>query len=89
MGTDRIRVIEKEDGENKIFFDERIFVLDPERTKYECAGKIMSGKLSGFDLTRMDYGEISLFYNPLRQGSKKAAEATKEIRDFVEATRKL
>lgn len=72
-------------GMVKIFFDERIYNVVNDEMVTECASHVFGGEISGYDLDRMDYGEVVLYYNPIRTDEIKIRNAREEIVKFIES----
>jgi len=71
-------------GEFKIYFDERIYKVEKEGIITECASHVFGGELSGYDLERLDYGEIVVYYNPIRMDLVRVTKAKDSLVEYIE-----
>ena len=85
MATRERIMVANEIGMVKIFFDERIYNVEKDEMVTECASHVFGGEISGYDIDRIDYGEVILYYNPVRMDDKRIADARKKIVDFIES----
>ena len=67
-------IIAKELGEIKCFFDENLYMIDREDLEKFCLGAHVMGEIHSWDLTKLEYGEIRLNFNPTRQKAEGVAE---------------
>jgi hypothetical protein len=72
-------------GSIKIFFDERLYNVEGKEILVQCSSHVLKGEITGYNIMRLEYGEIELNFNPVRISSDKAEAAATALVAFIKS----
>ncbi len=70
-------------GVIETYFDEKLYRVDKEEMEEIARTTILRGETTGFDLSRVGYGHIRCFYNPVRMDLCQAQAGNKRMLDYI------
>ena len=83
MVTDGKVLVIKDTGKVVLFFDDSLFRIEKEKAELELGSLIFNGSITGYNIERLVYGEITLFYNPFKTEDKWIVNVIDEVISFI------
>ena len=76
-------LVEPRIGCYHIFFDENLYIVNPELIEETALSNFAAGLCTGTDTSDIQVGHIVVKYNPVRIGATKVVQAVAKIVDII------
>ena len=84
---EKLTVVSKVLGQATIFYDANLYLLDLEELKKLALAQRIRGRITGYEIDRIDDGEITLFYNPIIIKETTFKTGVRKITEYITSRR--